>query len=1386
MERKKEALIALPPVQATPSSEKHCHDKPISPLTKWQIQRYSTPNSLYCQEELVNYWLHRNHIRVVQKLPKIDPTVLTNRGTDVSKYFTFIQPAPFGLKVFSRDTTQRKALMAPPEYSSLCPRLLRSQQRSQTKTIPRDPVIRVGGGYRRLSWKVLDVLPSIGVYNSDFPPFSCNFCHANLPVVEKVISSRGRLRTILAAPKRCHRCGTSTKDNQTIREGDLHESVLDTIHRGDSRFIVDHRRFDNPTDRRSARKTVDFELSSSPMDWRDDLESFRLHMSRQSQHDDVMGTSDQASDQIRPESEKSVFITEPEANVDDVNKPPDVRCAWDDGVEQVDNGIGRDDLIKGLKTGSFSSDNDNDCFSDFEIIEDYDPKSGFSVRLRRKPFGGNQKTSYFIHGIQTDDGKGENSKATGRELSHRYDNKNLRQTQTNSPTRSAERKTSPGKNQKRQNSPIKNGNKEGLKHERQKGSKTAFQAKASKPPLNLSESSYTVALDRRDFVFVEEPIMRETDDDDDDVILYPKTRLSEEPLSDDESWRQDLLISSTDPRATISSLAYQDITEGTSSFSGSPTQHDGYLADSEENADLTSLQAQIEQARNEAKRHHRRKKEQPQWRKEAEERKEIAKEVSSQGSPPEKSTDIPVVSAPVTNTQWDSDWESDFSLHVQPLSDLSALSSGDEQLENGPQQTVSRPNDHPLTRKGTEKRTTDSLRTDESTRSQELSVSMINSEAAGEGTDKETNVEEKKVTRKIVVKPIPFIDLGSDAEDTVPRPRPRPVRDEGELSDSDLNFYKQQLQAPRGRKSMEKGETDYGPVVCKGIDCYRCGAAIPECEGVCPKCGTWCQRQGGPCNACRDVCESCGKPKYRCSSVGENPEESEDDKEIEDLDDSNAEDNGAVIELTEGTEQEREESLVKESGEILESVQNVQRKKERKSRAPHDKKKKDLNNIKRVRVRTKREDTARNEEGEHELDVNSMEDTRQQTEEPVLHVSFDEEEPIQPSILAPSAFPLKSTRTTKPSKRVISQTVVYKEKRKAPKAERTSPIEEEIEAAQKEESLVTSPEQVLDVVAPSEELPLTSRDGPGGEVIKIEKNLDEEKVLVENRMNGSENAKSEEVERADNKKNEEMKIEKEEQQQNEGDKKKIIPKIRGVARVNAAFRERAELAKRLKRILSEAIGEVIGQADIKTRKDSNIDYLAQYRLVDRSHLEMYGRAFTLEDEDEDGIISYEQMLVAFEGVPSIAGMSRKQLMFVLKVLELLPGSRITFKMFSVTTALCEKVSVLDEFLKRLVEDLDLFELECKLDFYRKMFFITGDFSVNYITADQLRIELKAGGLNKRQEDHVIQHIMQSTQTGEISFLDYMAYLPLFLSMHKNICDNALDMSSDKYQSNQTT
>ena len=63
---------------ATTSSDHQPENRQLTPLSKWQIQRCSSPNPGYCQEEMVNDWLHRNHIRVVQRLPKMDPFVLVS------------------------------------------------------------------------------------------------------------------------------------------------------------------------------------------------------------------------------------------------------------------------------------------------------------------------------------------------------------------------------------------------------------------------------------------------------------------------------------------------------------------------------------------------------------------------------------------------------------------------------------------------------------------------------------------------------------------------------------------------------------------------------------------------------------------------------------------------------------------------------------------------------------------------------------------------------------------------------------------------------------------------------------------------------------------------------------------------------------------------------------------------------------------------------------------------------------------------------------------------------------------------------------------------------------------------------------------------------------
>ena len=50
-----------------------------------------------------------------------------------------------------------------------------------------------------------------------------------------------------------------------------------------------------------------------------------------------------------------------------------------------------------------------------------------------------------------------------------------------------------------------------------------------------------------------------------------------------------------------------------------------------------------------------------------------------------------------------------------------------------------------------------------------------------------------------------------------------------------------------------------------------------------------------------------------------------------------------------------------------------------------------------------------------------------------------------------------------------------------------------------------------------------------------------------------------------------------------------------------------------------------------------------------------------------------------------------------------------------------------------------------------MFYSTGEVSGNFISADQLRVELVAGGLSKEQEEDIISHI-QVDEAGDVRIL----------------------------------
>merc|ERR1719210_1854035 len=99
-------------------------------------------------------------------------------------------------------------------------------------------------------------------------------------------------------------------------------------------------------------------------------------------------------------------------------------------------------------------------------------------------------------------------------------------------------------------------------------------------------------------------------------------------------------------------------------------------------------------------------------------------------------------------------------------------------------------------------------------------------------------------------------------------------------------------------------------------------------------------------------------------------------------------------------------------------------------------------------------------------------------------------------------------------------------------------------------------------------------------------------------------------------------------------------------------------------------------------------------------------------------------------------------------------------MFAVITALCERVTSMDNLSKHLLEICNLADIERKLALYRDMFYqnIRSGLDPNYITAESLKIELIAGGLSWLQQQYVMEK-MELTICNEISFLDYMCYIP---------------------------
>ncbi|XP_066931150.1 uncharacterized protein [Clytia hemisphaerica] len=179
---------------------------------------------------------------------------------------------------------------------------------------------------------------------------------------------------------------------------------------------------------------------------------------------------------------------------------------------------------------------------------------------------------------------------------------------------------------------------------------------------------------------------------------------------------------------------------------------------------------------------------------------------------------------------------------------------------------------------------------------------------------------------------------------------------------------------------------------------------------------------------------------------------------------------------------------------------------------------------------------------------------------------------------------------------------------------------------------------------------------------------------------------------------------------------------------------------------------------------------------------LYARAFAIADKDQDQLICISELKEAVLTVGMLDNLPEQYLEYISEVLQLDSISKCSFRMFSVICALLEKMKMSSSMTHDIMQGLDLMEVERKITFFRDMFYSNEERgSNNFINVDQLRLELAAGGLSKEQEEDVLQQI-QIDDSGEVSFLDYMAYIPLFISIHNNIVANALDNSRNRYNS----
>ncbi|XP_061839659.1 uncharacterized protein [Nerophis lumbriciformis] len=199
----------------------------------------------------------------------------------------------------------------------------------------------------------------------------------------------------------------------------------------------------------------------------------------------------------------------------------------------------------------------------------------------------------------------------------------------------------------------------------------------------------------------------------------------------------------------------------------------------------------------------------------------------------------------------------------------------------------------------------------------------------------------------------------------------------------------------------------------------------------------------------------------------------------------------------------------------------------------------------------------------------------------------------------------------------------------------------------------------------------------------------------------------------------------------------------------------------------------------------DFDFLAKFCIFSAEKLEDYKKAFQAEDTDEDGYISCIQVVDALKSIVPAELLSDQEEVYVYRILALVDfrvtDGLVDLRLFAVIASLAQKIAAMDDFMRSLVTNMDLRSLEVRLFKVKQLFLFLlegrrGEVGSlrGVISAEQFLLELKAGGIHLEEEEVAIRQKLQNLPP--LDLLDFLAYLPLFMLIHKSVVANPLDDS----------